>query len=225
MSPNISSGNRALTSLNLSSNNIGGVDRTGDGEQAGKKVEVLLQSFGTGIEALEEHFEEPEDDSNAAVGSMVSAHRFEHLLSPDHLPHVFLKQIAAALEKAKIDIPADTKAKLLACFEPPGAVTALANAIKDMRALTKLVMCQNNINGAEAGKAFADMLAQNTVLKELDLSSQACGYGGKALDAAFAKDFAVGISDNGAMTSLNLASNELSVEGAKIIAAYLPKCT
>jgi hypothetical protein len=27
-----------------------------------------------------------------------------------------------------------------------------------------------------------------------------------------------------AMTSLNLASNELGVEGAKIIAACLPKC-
>ena len=33
------------------------------------------------------------------------------------------------------------------------------------------------------------------------------------------------IPDMGAMTSLNLASNELGVEGAKIIAACLPKCT
>jgi hypothetical protein len=33
------------------------------------------------------------------------------------------------------------------------------------------------------------------------------------------------IRNNGAMTSLNLASNELGVEGAKIIAACLPKCT
>jgi hypothetical protein len=31
------------------------------------------------------------------------------------------------------------------------------------------------------------------------------------------------IRDMGAMTSLNLASNELEVEGAKIIAACLPK--
>ena len=28
-----------------------------------------------------------------------------------------------------------------------------------------------------------------------------------------------------AMTSLNLASNSLGVEGAKIVAAFLPKCT
>jgi hypothetical protein len=33
------------------------------------------------------------------------------------------------------------------------------------------------------------------------------------------------LDGNGAMTSLNLASNGLSVEGAKIIAAVLPKCT
>jgi hypothetical protein len=33
------------------------------------------------------------------------------------------------------------------------------------------------------------------------------------------------IKDMGAMTSLNLASNKLGVEGAKIIAACLPKCT
>ena len=33
------------------------------------------------------------------------------------------------------------------------------------------------------------------------------------------------IPDNGAMTSLNLASNHLGIKGAKIIAACLPKCT
>jgi hypothetical protein len=33
------------------------------------------------------------------------------------------------------------------------------------------------------------------------------------------------ISGMRAMTSLNLASNELGVKGAKIIAACLPKCT
>jgi hypothetical protein len=66
----------ALTSLNLSSNNIGEVDQ----EQAEQDVEVLLQSFGTGMEALEEHFEEPEDDSTAAIISMVSTQWIDHSL-------------------------------------------------------------------------------------------------------------------------------------------------
>jgi hypothetical protein len=33
------------------------------------------------------------------------------------------------------------------------------------------------------------------------------------------------IVDNGAMTSLNLASNVLGVKGAQVVAACLPKCT
>jgi hypothetical protein len=72
----------ALTSLNLSSNNIGKADE----EQVEKDTEVLLQSFGTGIEALQEHFEETEPGSTAASVSMVSTQRFEHPLSPVTLP-------------------------------------------------------------------------------------------------------------------------------------------
>jgi hypothetical protein len=33
------------------------------------------------------------------------------------------------------------------------------------------------------------------------------------------------ITNNGALASLNLASNSLGAKGAKIIAAVLPKCT
>ena len=77
-------------------------------------------------------------------------------------------------------------------------------------ALSKLVMRQNNFHGAEAGKVFSNMLAQNTVLKELDLSSQKVGVIGYPLDAAFVKEFAVGISDNGVMLSLDISSNELT---------------
>jgi hypothetical protein len=122
-----------------------------------------------------------------------------------------------------------------------GFAQELAFGIKDNGALSKLAMRQNNIHGAEAGKAFADMLAQNTVLKELDLSSQACGTGGKALDAAFAKEFAVGISDNGTMLKLTFGnkqvvtmttdmteanfSGKLKSHEAQIVTAFLPKCT
>jgi hypothetical protein len=53
---------------------------------------------------------------------------------------------------------------------------------------------------------------------ELDFSGQGLGAGDAML---IAND----ISDMGAMTSLNLASNDLGVEGAKSIAAVLPKCT
>jgi hypothetical protein len=92
----------------------------------------------------------------------------------------------------------------------PGFAEKLAVGIRDNGALSKLIMRENDIHGAEAGRAFADMLAQNTVLKELDLSSQKVGMFGNALDAPFAKEFAVGISGNGALTSLDLSSNNLT---------------
>jgi hypothetical protein len=94
----------------------------------------------------------------------------------------------------------------------PGDAVLIANDIRDNGALSKLVMRQNDFHGAEAGKVFSNMLAQNTVLKELDLSSQKAGDYGHPLDAAFVKEFAVGTSDNRAMTSLNLASNHIVKE-------------
>jgi Leucine-rich repeat (LRR) protein len=55
------------------------------------------------------------------------------------------------------------------------------------------------------------MLASNTSLKELDLS----GYGpnnSASSDAEFAKAFAVGLSANGALTSLNMSCNKMASE-------------
>jgi hypothetical protein len=83
-------------------------------------------------------------------------------------------------------------------------------------------MSNNRIKGAEAGKALGDALAGNTVLKELDLSGRETWTN---MDIGFVKAFTPGLSDNGAMTSLSLASNRLGVEGAKIIADILPMCT
>jgi hypothetical protein len=100
-------------------------------------------------------------------------------------------------------------------------IIALASAIKDMRALSKLFMRQNGIHGAEAGKAFSNMLAQNTVLKELDLSSQLVCRHKKSLDVAFAKELAVGISDNGTLTKFDISKCELMAEGGKALAAGL----
>ena len=56
-----------MTKLDLSSNDIGETDQR---EQL-KAVEALLQSSGTSFEALEEHFEEPADESPSAIVNMV----------------------------------------------------------------------------------------------------------------------------------------------------------
>jgi hypothetical protein len=86
----------------------------------------------------------------------------------------------------------------------------------------------NNKIGVDQAKALASILNEHPTLKslcgnsgeetELDMS-------GKGMDAGDAIMLVPEIVDNRAMTSLNLASNSLSIEGAKIIAAVLPKCT
>ena len=79
-----------------------------------------------------------------------------------------------------------------------------------------LNLASNGFKGAEAGKALGDALAANTVLKELDISGGERSY--QRCDVKFVQTFSVGLRDNGAMTSLNLSSNYLKAEGAKIVA-------
>jgi hypothetical protein len=93
-------------------------------------------------------------------------------------------------------------------------VTALANVIPDVGALTKLILKDNRLATAEAGKILSHMLAANTVLKELDVSSncwdlkrsgdQAGGNG-----TEFAQEISKGLSDNGAISVVNLEGNKI----------------
>jgi hypothetical protein len=75
----------------------------------------------------------------------------------------------------------------------------------------------NRLATKEAGGDLATALAANSALKELDLSSNAWEYSphndAHADGAGFAQELAVGIKDNGAMTSLNLSSNQLTGYG------------
>jgi hypothetical protein len=102
-------------------------------------------------------------------------------------------------------------------------VIAFANAIRDMRALSSLVLKDTRLLTAEAGKVLSDMLATNTVLKVLDLSSNNWkAYGNLMGDGpGFAKELAVGISDNRAMTKLDISKNDLRAEGGRALAVGL----
>ena len=101
----------------------------------------------------------------------------------------------------------------------------LAGAIKDMGAMKKIDISSNGLR-AEGGKALAAGLKGNLVITELNISSNRLGQNSEyGHDTSGVVAIADAIPDMGAMTSLNLASNSLGVEGAKIIAAFLPKCT
>jgi hypothetical protein len=88
-------------------------------------------------------------------------------------------------------------------------ISALADSIKDNGALLVLSLKQNGLGTKEAGRVLGDMLKANSVLKELDLSSNFVhpDDGGDA--PGFVQELAVGIKDNRALSSLNLASNSI----------------
>jgi hypothetical protein len=81
--------------------------------------------------------------------------------------------------------------------------------------LTSLVLKGNVLLTAEAGKVLSGMLATNTVLRVLDLSSnnwnEYSDKSGRWLGdgPGFAKELAVGISGNGALRSLHVGNNTI----------------
>jgi hypothetical protein len=128
--------------------------------------------------------------------------------------------------------------------KPEGAI-ALANAIPNMRALSVLSLKKNYLGTKEVAKVLGEMLKENSVLKELDLSDNRYYSGGWKTDPEFAEELAAGIKDNGALSSFTFSGNyssskpvtmettmtkadcsgkALGVSGGMMVAAFLPKC-
>ena len=106
----------------------------------------------------------------------------------------------------------------------PEGVIAIANAIPDMRAMTKLSIANNMLatksNAKAAGEALGEMLKGSVILKELDVSGNAAS--GWATDGpSFAAGISQGLSDNRAMTKFDISSNAIRAEGGKALAAGL----
>jgi hypothetical protein len=105
----------------------------------------------------------------------------------------------------------------------PGDAVLIANDISDMRAMSKLIF-GGDISEEYDRSTQAFIKHKPAVLEvgmtEADLSNRGLGVGGAIIVSTWISD-----KDKGAMMSLNLASNKLGVEGAKITAACLPKCT
>jgi hypothetical protein len=105
---------------------------------------------------------------------------------------------------------------------PAARLTSLISF--DKRALLKLSLANNFLatksNATGAGQALAEMLKGNSVLKELDVSANApSGY--QVDGPAFAVAISQGLSDNGALTSLDISENDLWAEGTKLLAKAL----
>jgi Leucine-rich repeat (LRR) protein len=124
-------------------------------------------------------------------------------------------------------------------FKPRGVI-AIANAIPDMGALSVLSLKKNALGTKAAGKVLGEMLKENSLLKELDLSDNSYKGCGWKTDPEFAEELVAGIKNNGAISTvimhkfplpiqeikakakLELSSKKLGVLDAIVIAALLP---
>ena len=113
-------------------------------------------------------------------------------------------------------------AAALTCFIPNLGIIALANVIPDMGAILSVNLLKNGISSNQA-KALVIMLQEHLTLKslcgnkgnetELDMSGKMKGAG----DAIM---LAPEIADNGALSSLSLATNSLhSLEAKPLLEA------
>jgi hypothetical protein len=106
----------------------------------------------------------------------------------------------------------------------PLGVIAIAIAIPDMGVLSVLSLKNNALGTKEAGKVLGEMLKENSVLKELDLSDNRYyngGWFGWKTDPEFAEELAAGIKDNGAISSVNLLKNNIGVAQADDLVSIL----
>jgi Ran GTPase-activating protein (RanGAP) involved in mRNA processing and transport len=102
-------------------------------------------------------------------------------------------------------------------------VTALANVIPDMGALSSVNLLKNGVL-MEQAKALANILKEHPTLKSLCGNSgeeTELGMSGKEIGAEGAIMLAPEIAGNGSLTSLDISDNYLSAEGTKLLAEAL----
>jgi hypothetical protein len=94
-----------------------------------------------------------------------------------------------------------------------GDAVLITNDISDMGALSVLSLRDNRLCSREAGKVLSQMLKGNSVLTELDVSSNYKKYSGDNEDGpGFAQELATGIKDNRALMKLDISSNRIGAE-------------
>jgi hypothetical protein len=216
---------RALTSLNVADNNLG--------------ILVLPDGWTKKTVESQEEYD--------AYGNEVFVHTAGQKQKENPGKPMGLIAIATAIK----DMRAISSVNVL--FNDIGAeqAHALANVLKEHVTLKSL--CGNKGNeteldmsgkkiGADGAIMLAPEIADNGALTSLNLAKNhlgsRCGKGKYSnpnpdnddhwewhADMSGIVAIADVIPGMGAMTSLSLASNDLGVEGAKIVAAVLPKCT
>jgi Ran GTPase-activating protein (RanGAP) involved in mRNA processing and transport len=165
------------------------------------------------------------------MGALTSLHVGQNRIPEKEMREIIA--IAMRMDSMKILCEIPFKDKTITELDVSGkklgteGALVVAEYLDGNEALSSVNLLKNKI-GIDQAKALASLLQEHPTLKSLcgnkgdetglDMSSKMNG----AEDAIM---LVAEIIENGGMASLNLASNILGVEGAKIIAAILPKCT
>jgi Ran GTPase-activating protein (RanGAP) involved in mRNA processing and transport len=114
-----------------------------------------------------------------------------------------------------------------AALDMSGKMTGAADAIMlvaeiiDNGAILKLDMSNNMLATKEIGEALGEMLLANTTLTELDVSKNALDHHGRQWPGAdgsgFAQGICKGLSDSGALTSINVKENNIGAAQEEMI--------
>jgi hypothetical protein len=118
----------------------------------------------------------------------------------------------------------------------PGDAVLIANDISNMRVLTSLDVSNNSLVCTSPNVYCRNMYSPGDMVEYGGVMcpvERASPDGGGLVGGGWYRvyllhgvlDLTDAIRVNGAMMSLNLASNGLGAAGAKIVAAFLPKCT
>jgi Ran GTPase-activating protein (RanGAP) involved in mRNA processing and transport len=165
------------------------------------------------------------------MGAMTSLH-----VGMNAIPEKEMKEItviAMSKDNMKLLCEVPIKDKTLTELDVSGkslgteGALVVAEYLRDNGAMTKFDISSNDLM-AEGGKALAEGLKGNQVITKLNFSGNNLGYNSNGrTDTSGIVAIADIIPGMGAMTSLNLASNELGTEGAEIVAEAIKvtKCT
>jgi hypothetical protein len=107
-----------------------------------------------------------------------------------------------------------------------GDAILLASEIAGNGALLLLSLKSNGLLNKESGEVVAGALNVNSILTELDISTNYDEYNSNSQDGAgFAQELAVGLASSGAMTKFDISNCSLGAEGVKLVAEALKKAT
>ena len=237
------SGSRVLTNLDLSSNQLCGIDVYGRGTYDPTGIQALASALGTSVlTVLDLGDNDIRVEGAKALADALKSGKCvltECSLLKNDFDVETAKMLAKISTEKRIMLSGMKQDQTEVNFNyqdlQPADAILIASDLQFMAVLTSLNLTNNNIGGYyddednfvsdhSGTQALVSALAGNAVLTSLNLADNAlCGirYGRGTYDPSGIQALASDLTGNAVLTDLNLAANEIGVEGARALADAL----